>query len=53
MAGLCGTRLCDADGFAVDGTDDALPAGQSFLEAEVDGCNKVVTLNLEVWVVKL
>lgn len=32
VAGLCGTGLGNADGFAVDGTDNAFPASQSFLE---------------------
>lgn len=53
VAGLCGTRLGNADGFAVDGTDDALPAGQGFFKAEFDGGNEVVALDLEVWVINL
>jgi hypothetical protein len=53
VAGLCGTRLGNADRFAVNGTDDAFPAGQGFLEAEFDGCNEVVALDLEIWVINL
>jgi hypothetical protein len=53
VAGLCGTRLGNANGFAVDSTDDAFPAGQGFLETKFDGCNEVVALDLEVWVISL
>lgn len=53
MAGLCRARLGNADGFAVDGTDDAFPAGQGFLEAEFDGRNEVVALDFEIWVIDL
>jgi hypothetical protein len=53
VAGLCGTGLGNADGFAVDGTDYAFPAGQSFLEAKFDGRDEVIALDLEVWVINL
>lgn len=53
VAGLCGTRLGNADGFAINGTDDAFPAGQSFLETELDSSDEVVALDFEVWVIKL
>lgn len=31
MAGLCGTGLGNTDGFAINSTDNAFPAGQGFL----------------------
>jgi hypothetical protein len=53
VAGLCGTGLRNTDGFAIDGTDNAFPASQSFFETELDGGNEVVAFDLEVWVIKL
>jgi hypothetical protein len=53
MARLGGTRLADADGLAVDGLDDTLPASQCFLQAEFNGCDEVISRALEGWVVKL
>ena len=53
VAGLRGAGLGDANRLAIDGSDDALPTGQGFFEAEFNGCNEVVTFDLEVWVIKL
>lgn len=50
MTGLCRTGFGDADRFAVDGTYNALPACQGFLETEFNGRDEIVTFADEVWV---
>lgn len=49
MAGLRWSWLGHADGFAVDGAHDALPACQGFLKRELNVCDQVVADPLEVW----
>lgn len=44
---LSGTGFGNANGFAVDGFDNAFPAGKGLFESQVDGRDKVVTLTLE------
>ena len=47
VAGLSWTGLGHADGLPVDSADNALPARQCFLQAEIHGCDKIVTRTLE------
>lgn len=47
VAGLSWTGLRHADGLPVNSADNALPACQCFLQAEIHRCNKVVTRTLE------
>ena len=50
MAGLRRAGFRHPNGFAVDGAHDAVPAGEGFFKAEIDGGDEVVATALEVGV---
>lgn len=47
MAWLGWTGFGDPDGFAVDGAHDSFPAGQGFLEIQLDCRDETVALAFE------